>query len=545
MKNKILNMFIMFLLLTILFPTIVFAGGSSDDRVFTTTYEDGYDYGNVSNCNTGSGIAYFEGIENVSGYKVCLWNTKDKVKVESFKCEDSTMERFELKEVKDNNGVQYYGYGCRKTSDLSKVSFKDVYGVVGEVISSLVVYNDTFTIVEGDSVKLGKSGSYTTISGVKVGVTIVKKYNKTTGVAEYYKYHVSKAISSFSEYSSDYTYGNVSDCNTGSGIAYFEGIEDFSGYKVCLWNTKDKVKIESFKCEDGFMEKFDLGAVSLNGKVYYGYGCRKPKNADVVEYEKRELYVGYGAQLGNWATSKCEIISGDSVRFNKNGNCYIDAVKAGVSRVRVTDPKTSNKTYYEYTVYDLPNSIESLDDSYYYGNVSKCSLGAVGKKVEFSGYKFCASSAAGYNYEKNEVTCENTAFEIFKVAFTTDGKPYKGYGCRVLKSEYDKNSELPPIALGKMTCEDLFKDGDNYNSTWQLLSTTLRFMQYLGIILATVLSIVDFVKVVPTQDKDAINKASKKAVTRLVIAIVIFFVPIILDFILDLVGFSDPTCGLL
>ena len=107
------------------------------------------------------------------------------------------------------------------------------------------------------------------------------------------------------------------------------------------------------------------------------------------------------------------------------------------------------------------------------------------------------------------------------------------------------NIELPPIALGKLTCEDLFKDGDTYNNTWQLLSTTLRFMQYLGIILATVLSIVDFVKVVPTQDKDAINKASKKAVTRLVIAIIIFFVPIILDFILDLVGFSNPTCGLL
>ena len=96
--------------------------------------------------------------------------------------------------------------------------------------------------------------------------------------------------------------------------------------------------------------------------------------------------------------------------------------------------------------------------------------------------------------------------------------------------------ELPGIALGKVTCDSLFKNEiGNYNSTWQLLSTTLRFMQYLGIILATVLSIVDFVKVVPTQDKDAINKAAKKAVTRLIIAIVIFFVPIILDFILDLV----------
>ena len=70
-------------------------------------------------------------------------------------------------------------------------------------------------------------------------------------------------------------------------------------------------------------------------------------------------------------------------------------------------------------------------------------------------------------------------------------------------------------------------------------------MQYIGVILALVLSTIDFIKVVPTQDKDAIKKASSKAFTRLVIAIIIFFVPIILDFILELVGFNNPTCGLL
>jgi len=105
--------------------------------------------------------------------------------------------------------------------------------------------------------------------------------------------------------------------------------------------------------------------------------------------------------------------------------------------------------------------------------------------------------------------------------------------------------ELPGIALGKITCEDLFKNGDDYNATHKLLASTLRFMQYLGIILATILSVVDFIKVVPTNDKDALNKAAKKSVTRLVIAIVIFFVPVILNFILGLVGFNNPTCRLL
>ena len=102
------------------------------------------------------------------------------------------------------------------------------------------------------------------------------------------------------------------------------------------------------------------------------------------------------------------------------------------------------------------------------------------------------------------------------------------------------------VNSGKVTCETIFKDSSgNYNNTHKLLSGALRFMQYLGIILAVILSIVDFVKVIPGNDKDGIQKASKAAVTRLIIAIVIFFVPIILNFILSLVGFNDPTCGLL
>jgi len=107
------------------------------------------------------------------------------------------------------------------------------------------------------------------------------------------------------------------------------------------------------------------------------------------------------------------------------------------------------------------------------------------------------------------------------------------------------DSELPGIKLDKINCDMLFKNGNDYNATHKLLASTLRFMQYLGIILATILSVVDFIKVVPTNDKDALNKAAKKAVTRLVIAIVIFFVPIILNFILGLVGFNNPTCRLL
>ena len=106
--------------------------------------------------------------------------------------------------------------------------------------------------------------------------------------------------------------------------------------------------------------------------------------------------------------------------------------------------------------------------------------------------------------------------------------------------------DLPTLELEKVTCELIFhNEYGEYNNTHKLLSGTLRFMQYIGVVLALVLSIIDFIKVVPTQDKDMLRKSAIKAATRLGIAIVIFFVPIVLDFILDLVGFSNSTCGLL
>jgi len=112
--------------------------------------------------------------------------------------------------------------------------------------------------------------------------------------------------------------------------------------------------------------------------------------------------------------------------------------------------------------------------------------------------------------------------------------------------EPDEQTEMSGMELGRLTCDMLFQDENgNLNLTHQMLSTTLRFMQYIAVIIALVLSIVDFIKVVTTNDKDGIKKASKRAAMRLCIAILIFFVPIILDFILDLIGFNSSTCGLL
>ena len=75
------------------------------------------------------------------------------------------------------------------------------------------------------------------------------------------------------------------------------------------------------------------------------------------------------------------------------------------------------------------------------------------------------------------------------------------------------------------------------------LDLVFKLVKYSAIVLVFVLSIIDFIRAIASQDKDQLNKAIQSAVKRLIAAIIIFFVPIVLNFILGLLGAYD-TCGI-
>lgn len=75
------------------------------------------------------------------------------------------------------------------------------------------------------------------------------------------------------------------------------------------------------------------------------------------------------------------------------------------------------------------------------------------------------------------------------------------------------------------------------------LDLTLNIMKYGAIILTFALSTMDFIKATINQDKDQLKKSTTTAVKRLIAAIIIFFLPILINFILSLLG-AYNTCGL-
>ncbi len=243
--------------------------------------------------------------------------------------------------------------------------------------------------------------------------------------------NVVKATTYTSTLDDDYIYGDVSSCATSNGIAYFEGIENVSGYKACIW-TRENYSVMNFKCSDDTMEAYELSnVIGKDGDKsyrYYGLGCRKLKDESNRVYEQKHLYVGYGEQIA----SHVIILEGDAVSVNKHNSGWIDAVKAGTAKIKVYNENKFFPKYYEYTVESPISSVSELDNKYFYGDVGECPL----DKAKMNNITFAGSTLQGFSYSDlakytTNCSCQNPEYELFELTFKADNEVYKGYGCRL------------------------------------------------------------------------------------------------------------------
>lgn len=100
----------------------------------------------------------------------------------------------------------------------------------------------------------------------------------------------------------------------------------------------------------------------------------------------------------------------------------------------------------------------------------------------------------------------------------------------------------------EQTCEgsdSILGDPNDENSVAWLLQQILNYVKVIGPILVVVMSSVDFVGVIVKGDDDAMAKAKKKLITRLILAMCLFFIPTFVEAILDIFGItSSATCGI-
>ncbi len=77
----------------------------------------------------------------------------------------------------------------------------------------------------------------------------------------------------------------------------------------------------------------------------------------------------------------------------------------------------------------------------------------------------------------------------------------------------------------------------------KFLQDIFDIMKYAGPVLCLVLSTMDFIKAAASQDKEALKKASQRSLKRLGLAMLLFFIPLLIDFLFPLFGWNG-TCGI-
>ena len=75
------------------------------------------------------------------------------------------------------------------------------------------------------------------------------------------------------------------------------------------------------------------------------------------------------------------------------------------------------------------------------------------------------------------------------------------------------------------------------------MQQALEIMKYIAIVALLVLSTLDFIKALAQNDKDALKKAGNTTVKRFIYCVLLFFAPMIVEFMMSLFG-AYGTCGI-
>lgn len=116
---------------------------------------------------------------------------------------------------------------------------------------------------------------------------------------------------------------------------------------------------------------------------------------------------------------------------------------------------------------------------------------------------------------------------------------YETYRVMAGETELDRQcrsnaSCTSSAVLGDVNCE--------CSIAW-LLQKILNYMRIIGPTIAIILSSLDFAKSIIASDDDSFNKAKKKFVKRLILALFLFLIPTLVSVILGLFGITSNVTG--
>ena len=92
-----------------------------------------------------------------------------------------------------------------------------------------------------------------------------------------------------------------------------------------------------------------------------------------------------------------------------------------------------------------------------------------------------------------------------------------------------RNFTTGEMATGDIDCDGIIGDPSIPGHFAYYLNKTIKFIQYLGPVLVIVFTTIEYIKALIAGDADALKKANKRTVTRLVFAVLLFLIPAIIN----------------
>lgn len=193
---------------------------------------------------------------------------------------------------------------------------------------------------------------------------------------------------------------------------------------------------------------------------------------------------------------------------------------------------------------DYPNKGESVDISYKCEKITNSKqdglLDIVIKKA--NEYQKCKSGKTKNCISSNIAQEYNEKLEELK-SYCKSVIKYQNYGDSCMTSCLGLQNTLKEE---NAFLDDLSVNRECYltESIVSMVYNVLKWAKYIAPVLVIILSILDFIKAIAAQNDDDMKKAQGKFVKRLIVAALLFLLPLIINFMLKTFGLYNSKCDI-
>lgn len=327
--------------------------------------------------------------------------------------------------------------------------------------------------------------------------------------------------------------GYYSEIEAGSS-SYTSTFVDNNKYTCPNTLTMLKHKEEGKNTYSFYLTNNNFSKSNCKSNQIGNFSCQDFSTLTITGSKIETTYDGSSINTGNSSGSCCVYTYNNltyvyAYKFTSNTGATSYAVCLGENCITNEPNKSKNAQYMSvgddsrWENYQTMSNCSNMPENLWYATDSS------GKKIFFPYY--ANKSESGGNTVR-KLTLQPNSYCESKI-YSSDG---------IVKDDStDSNTQIDWDNKADVNCEGIIGD-----DMLDFINMIFRWIQIIAPIIVIVLGGIDFAGAILKDDKDALKKASSKFIKRLIIAVILFFVPLILSWLLnifnDVTGAASSTC---